>query len=354
MTLMSALSVPTPVEVNFSAQAGRATPLLSLPLLDQPQAARQLRIQSYPLHGCLSLEADGRLLYVAKAGYVGPDRFSCSAGDTNSHDHAHYMVNVHVEHSSLVATAARWAYFALRNDSILVLPEAAMLRARPDAAIEGLSVVSVEQPHHGLVSRRADGCYSYTPEPGYVGQDSFDYLVVDAKLSRALVMIKLDLSAPTAAPTIELVPAQQAEVCDRLLSSTAANALQPSLRGVAAPGSEVTVVLDGRAVARVTADSQGRWTYSSSQISLNGASQLQAYVHAPDGCAVATARLAGKAALVEAFGASGSGHWASCTSRTLYSGYHGKGVQGPGGYSRGGLPAWSDNLWLGPHGRSSR
>lgn len=353
MTSMTALFAPTPVAVNLSAHAGRASALVNLPLLDRPEAASQFSLQSYPLHGSVSLEADGRLLYVAKSGYVGPDRFSYSVGDANSAAPVMTMVNIMVEHSSLSVCAARWAHFALRNDTMLIIPEAAMLRAKPDATIDGLSVVNVEQPRHGKVCRRADGSYSYTPKAGYVGDDAFDYLVLDAKGGRALVMVKLNLSAPTAAPTIELLPAQQADVCDRLLSNAPVGALLPTLQGLATPGSQVTVVVDGHAVARVAANSQGRWAYSSELLSLRGASHLQAYVHSPDGSVAATSRLSGKAAMAEAFGSSGSGYWASCTSRSHRSGYHSKSAMVPGGY-HGSVPAWAERSLVGPTGWGSR
>ncbi len=350
MTLMPAFFAPTPVEVKFSAHAGRATPLLSLPRLDHAEGVQEFRLQSHPLHGCVTRETDGRLFYVAQSGYVGPDRFVYSVGDPDSPSTTHFMVQVEVVRSGLVATAARWAHFALRNDTMLVLPEAAMLRTKPDAPIEGLRVASVEQPRHGSVIWREDGCYTYTPQPGYVGPDTFDYLVIDLFGKRALVMVKLDLSAPSAAPTLALVPAQQAEVCDRLLQNAPLGALQPTLQGEAMPGSLVTVVVDGRAVARVAVNGQGRWFFSSEHIALRSASHLQAYAHTPDGCVVATCHVSGKSALGEA--SAGSGHWASCTSRSHRSGYHGKNDMVPGGY-HGGLLAWGQRSGLGPSGWGS-
>ena len=57
-------------------------------------------------------------------------------------------------------------------------------------------------PAHGAVSLQADGSFSFTPEPGYCGKDSFGYTVSDASGSDQGV-VNLDIScAPSALGTI--------------------------------------------------------------------------------------------------------------------------------------------------------
>jgi VCBS repeat-containing protein len=44
-----------------------------------------------------------------------------------------------------------------------------------------LNVTSFTQPLHGSVTRNADGSFIYTPQPGYVGLDSFTYTISDGR-----------------------------------------------------------------------------------------------------------------------------------------------------------------------------
>lgn len=66
------------------------------------------------------------------------------------------------------------------------------------------TIDSYAQPSHGAVVVNPDGSYTYTPEPGFVGSDSFTYTIINSVGETDTATVYLTVSEIPAAPTTTL------------------------------------------------------------------------------------------------------------------------------------------------------
>jgi len=131
-----------------------------------------------PAHGSVTVDADGTLTYTPEGGYAGPDSFTYTVCDGDGLcDEATVSLDVGgpnggpeaVDDAAETTEGASVAVDVLANDT------------DPDAGADDgpLVVTQVGAPGHGEAVLEADGTVTYTPEPGFAGQDSFVYTVCD-------------------------------------------------------------------------------------------------------------------------------------------------------------------------------
>lgn len=65
-----------------------------------------------------------------------------------------------------------------------------------DGNLDPLTAALVDAPAHGLVALSADGKFTYTPNAGYLGPDSFTYRASDGGLQSNLAMVHLTVVVP--------------------------------------------------------------------------------------------------------------------------------------------------------------
>jgi hypothetical protein len=67
-----------------------------------------------------------------------------------------------------------------------------------DQSDRAARVLLVTQPQHGTVSLQGDGSFGYTAEPGFYGDDRFQYRLVapDGRSSEATVNVAVTLTTP--------------------------------------------------------------------------------------------------------------------------------------------------------------
>jgi hypothetical protein len=70
-----------------------------------------------------------------------------------------------------------------------------------DTDVDGdaLSIASFTQPAHGAVVKNADNTFTYTPNPGYAGNDGFTYSISDGQGGSATGQVNLSLAVPLSA-----------------------------------------------------------------------------------------------------------------------------------------------------------
>ena len=61
-----------------------------------------------------------------------------------------------------------------------------------------MSLISFTQPEHGTLERNTNGTLTYTPEAGFVGEDSFTYIAGDGDLLSDPVTVTIDVTAAIA------------------------------------------------------------------------------------------------------------------------------------------------------------
>ncbi|WP_219641102.1 Ig-like domain-containing protein [Cohnella sp. CFH 77786] len=130
---------------------------------------------SDPVHGTLVVNVDGTYTYMPTPGYTGPDSFTFTVNDGTA-DSAPASVSITVTAENGVPTA---------TNATATTPEGTPLTgqlAGTDADGDTLTYAKVSDPQHGTVVMSVYGSYTYTPEDGYTGPDSFTFTVTDGTM----------------------------------------------------------------------------------------------------------------------------------------------------------------------------
>jgi VCBS repeat-containing protein len=125
------------------------------------------------------MTTDGSFTYQPDAGYQGPDTFTYTISDGTSYSEA---ATIHVDvlpaaNRAPLATADRYAVAAGETLDV----EAANGLLINDLDLDGDAIIAsnYSTPGHGTVSLTTDGSFTYQPEAGYEGTDSFSYTARD-------------------------------------------------------------------------------------------------------------------------------------------------------------------------------
>src|SRR5439155_128949 len=132
---------------------------------------------SGPLHGTLTLNANGSFTYTPAVNYNGPDSFTYKANDGT--------LTSNVATVAITVVAVNNAPDAA-NDSN-TLPYTTLFRASAPGVLandtdpdgDPKTAVLVSSPSHGTLTLNADGSFTYTPAANYNGPDSFTYKAND-------------------------------------------------------------------------------------------------------------------------------------------------------------------------------
>ena len=151
---------------------------------------------SVPTSGSVVVDADGSFTYTPNANFNGADSFTYRATD-GSLDSSDTTVN-------LTIAAINDAPVAV-SDVATTIGNAPLTRPAPgplanDTDVDGgpLTAILVTAPSHGTVSLAPDGSYVYTPNPGFVGTDSFSYAAFDGAVASNAATVTVTVTAPPA------------------------------------------------------------------------------------------------------------------------------------------------------------
>ncbi|MBF4606069.1 Ig-like domain-containing protein [Curtobacterium sp. VKM Ac-1393] len=158
----------------ITVRAGGSTTVTSADLTDNDHGTG-LSVLDIPVgksgtNGTAVRNDDGTVTYTPKAGFSGTDEFTYTVRDRDGNTNTG-TVTVTVTPVTTGGSATVDA-----GGSTTVPADKGVL----DGAIgTDLQVTDNTDPSHGDVVVDKDGGYTYTPEPGYSGPDSFDYTVTD-------------------------------------------------------------------------------------------------------------------------------------------------------------------------------
>ncbi|MBT0608351.1 tandem-95 repeat protein [Aequorivita echinoideorum] len=135
---------------------------------------------SGPANGTLVLNADGSFTYTPGAGFSGTDQFVYSVSDDGSPvatDQAtvYIIIDPNAGGNEILAIDDI-------NDTFVDLPVSGDVGTNdqnPDGPAGTEVFTLVSGPSNGALVFNADGTYTYTPNGGYLGADSFEYQVCD-------------------------------------------------------------------------------------------------------------------------------------------------------------------------------
>ena len=170
---------------------------------------------SSPTNGSLTFDADGSFNYTPAADFTGTDSFTYNATDGSLNSTA--TVTIDVSEVNDPPTAVDDSYTIAENET-LILAAADVLSNDDDPNGDVLTATLVSFPDNGTVTFNDNGSLIYTPDPGFVGTDSFTYNATDgslnstAKVSITVTTVNDTLSARNDSYTV-------AESTDRDLST---------------------------------------------------------------------------------------------------------------------------------------
>ncbi|GAA4200928.1 hypothetical protein GCM10022289_13500 [Pedobacter jeongneungensis] len=150
-------------------------------------------ITTQPLHGTVTLNADGTYTYTPNPDYNGQDSFTVTVSDGNGGTTT-VTISVTVTPVNDAPVASSPA-ITTAEDS----PKTGTITAT-DVDGDALTYAITTQPLHGTVTLNADGTYTYTPNPDYNGQDSFIVTVSDGNGGTTTVTIPVTITPVNDAP----------------------------------------------------------------------------------------------------------------------------------------------------------
>jgi len=129
-------------------------------------------------NGSLSLDSDGSFTYEPDDDFSGTDSFTYRAFDGESYS-AVTTATITVASVNDAPVAANDTYSATAGETLTVGAESGVLDNDSDVDDDGLTASVADSPSHGTLVLNSDGSFTYTPESGYSGTDSFTYVADD-------------------------------------------------------------------------------------------------------------------------------------------------------------------------------
>ncbi len=186
-----------PTASNGSASTSTNTPVNgTLAGSDSDGDTLTFTVAAAPAHGSVTITnaSTGAFTYTPASGYAGNDSFTFKVTDS-----AGLNSNTATESMTVADTAptATGASFSTSSNQAL----SGQLQGNANDAGQTLTFSVAQTPSHGTVTVNANGQFSYTPATGYVGSDSFTFIVNDGYLNStpATVSITVNDTAPAAA-----------------------------------------------------------------------------------------------------------------------------------------------------------
>ncbi|MEA3225363.1 MAG: Ig-like domain-containing protein, partial [Planctomycetota bacterium] len=143
-----------------------------------------------------TMEGGGYFSYTPVEGYVGEDTFTYTASPVEGGDPTDpVLVTITMTNNAPIAGAK--SQTALMS----MVFNGSVADSISDPDNDPFTVALVTDAQHGTVTVNIDGTYSYTPEAGYVGIDSFTYSAVDAEIGADPVKATVTMTLTNTPPT---------------------------------------------------------------------------------------------------------------------------------------------------------
>ncbi|HCO21568.1 MAG TPA: hypothetical protein DIT97_00280, partial [Gimesia maris] len=142
-----------------------------------------------PTHGILTFDDDGLFTYTPDVNYIGTDTFTYQVSDgiTNSN-----IATVIIEMTNDAPVASDDSYSLIHDVKTTFTNGVLLNDSDPDN--QPLTAILVSGPAQGTLNFFGNGTFTYTPNAGYVGTDSFTYKVTDGTLESNVVNVTLDIT----------------------------------------------------------------------------------------------------------------------------------------------------------------
>ncbi len=167
-------------------------------------------VVTQPTHGTLTFQNDGSFVYVPNAGYTGVDSFTWRASDgiINSSP-AKATILVANEVPTLIGNSYR-----TNSGETLTASGNGVLSTASDVDGDTLVASVTQTTAHGTLSLQADGKFTYIPNSGFSGRDTFRARAYDGAEYSSSVMFVIDVEnqAPVASSSMATMKHGQSHV----------------------------------------------------------------------------------------------------------------------------------------------
>ena len=144
-------------------------------------------------NGVVVLDADGSFTYTPDANFNGSDSFTYTAFDGIGNSNV-ATVNLTVSAVNDAPGATADSY-SLDQDTTLSVVAPGVLGNDSDVDGDSITASLVTTTGNGSLTLGSDGSFDYTPDPGFVGSDSFSYQADDGTIGGNTVTVSLTVNA---------------------------------------------------------------------------------------------------------------------------------------------------------------
>jgi len=146
-------------------------------------------LQFGPSFGTVTLNANGTFIYIPSTGFFGQDFFYYQASDGNLVSNlATVVINVGV-----TPPIAGNDNYPTAVDTPLITTAPGVLANDTDPGGNSLTATLITPPTQGVLIFNFDGSFTYTPNAGYTGPDSFTYQAFNGFVSSNIATVNIDV-----------------------------------------------------------------------------------------------------------------------------------------------------------------
>lgn len=180
------VAINPPVVQDLSISTGGNIPVSSQVTVTDPNGLPvTVTILSPPLNGTVIVNPDGTFTYTPNTGFIGTDSFTVQAVNSAG---GSGVGTVTVTVLNLPPTADGASLATIQNTPV----SGAVTASDPDG--NPLTFTLNSTPSSGTVILNADGSFTYTPNTGFVGADSFTVLVSDGLGGTAIALVTITVT----------------------------------------------------------------------------------------------------------------------------------------------------------------
>ncbi|MCB0036861.1 MAG: tandem-95 repeat protein, partial [Anaerolineales bacterium] len=197
-------TAPTAAPNSYTASQDKALTVAAPGVLDNDTDAENnpltAVLETSPSNGTLTLNGNGSFTYVGDTGFVGEDTFTYRASD-GPHSSEPVTVTIAVVAAGTNARpSAVGDSFSITQDMTLSQAAPGVLDNDSDGDGDALTAVLESSPSNGTLILNANGSFTYQPNAGFNGRDSFTYRATDGQDSSepaAVTIVVLADGLPT-------------------------------------------------------------------------------------------------------------------------------------------------------------
>ncbi len=223
---LSVSAPPTATDVSAVTTTGQPVAVNVLNnVRDASGAALTVSAVTQGAFGTVIINPDNTVTYTPDAGFVGTDSFTYQASDgVNTSNTATVQVVVH----NWAPQAFDATYQVAVNGQLTVAANNGVLSDAYDDTGDAITASLANGPSNGTLTLNADGSFTYTPNAGFVGTDSFTFTASDGNSTSDPGTVTLSVSAPLTATDVSAVTTTGQPVVVNVLDNASGAALTVS------------------------------------------------------------------------------------------------------------------------------